>query len=126
MPPKLSAKISAFQRVLSVGLFAAPFALMLLAVPPAPAQQFGSDQFQQQNQQRQQQQSGGETGATDSAPQQPMVLRPAVSGYPDGSPPSRLEQILSQRAGARLKQFGYDQLSRGRDVTVPQTGRGPG
>jgi polysaccharide export outer membrane protein len=35
---------------------------------------------------------------------------------------SRLEQILSARAGTSLKQFGYDQLGNGRSVTVPQTG----
>jgi len=33
-------------------------------------------------------------------------------------PASRLEQILSQRAGVRLMQFGYDQLGVGRQVTV--------
>jgi protein involved in polysaccharide export with SLBB domain len=37
-------------------------------------------------------------------------------------PPSRLEQILSARAGAKLEQFGYDQFGRARNVTMPQTG----
>src|SRR5258708_37350622 len=37
-------------------------------------------------------------------------------------PPSRLEQILSARAGVRLQQFGYDQLGVGRTVVVPETG----
>ena len=37
-------------------------------------------------------------------------------------PPSRLEQIMSSRAGIRLQQFGYDQLGSGRSVTIAQTG----
>jgi polysaccharide export outer membrane protein len=37
-------------------------------------------------------------------------------------PISRLEQIMSQRAGARLRQFGYQQLGVGREVSMPQTG----
>jgi protein involved in polysaccharide export with SLBB domain len=38
------------------------------------------------------------------------------------SPPSRLEQIMSARAGTKLTQFGYDDLGVGRAVTVPQIG----
>ncbi len=37
-------------------------------------------------------------------------------------PPSRLEQIMSSRAGVNLRQFGYQQLGSGRSVTVAQTG----
>lgn len=37
-------------------------------------------------------------------------------------PASRLEQIMSSRAGIRLQQFGYDQLGSGRSVTIAQTG----
>ena len=37
-------------------------------------------------------------------------------------PVSRLEQIMSSRAGLRLQQFGYDQLGSGRTVTIAQTG----
>jgi polysaccharide export outer membrane protein len=37
-------------------------------------------------------------------------------------PTSRLEQILSARAGVRLTQFGYDQLGVARSVIVPETG----
>ena len=37
-------------------------------------------------------------------------------------PPSRLEQIMSQRAGVRLRLFGYDQLGQGRDVMIPEAG----
>ena len=36
--------------------------------------------------------------------------------------PSRLEQIMSFRAGVALLQFGYDQLGVARDVTVPEMG----
>lgn len=38
------------------------------------------------------------------------------------SPPSRLEQILSTRAGVVLSLFGYDQLGVGRPVLLPQMG----
>ena len=37
-------------------------------------------------------------------------------------PLSRLEQIMSARAGAKLQQFGYDALGQGRAVTIPQAG----
>jgi protein involved in polysaccharide export with SLBB domain len=37
-------------------------------------------------------------------------------------PPSRLEQIMSARAGTMLRQFGYDQLGQGRSVAFTQTG----
>jgi polysaccharide export outer membrane protein len=45
---------------------------------------------------------------------------PAMNGPP--LPQSRLEKILSTRAGTKLEQFGYDQLGRGRGVSSPQTG----
>jgi polysaccharide export outer membrane protein len=45
---------------------------------------------------------------------------PAFNGPP--LPPSRLEQIMSARAGAKLEQFGYDQLGRGRSISMAQTG----
>src|ERR1700748_2800941 len=45
---------------------------------------------------------------------------PAQNGPP--LPQSRLEQIMSARAGARLEQFGYDQLGRGRSISMAQTG----
>ena len=38
------------------------------------------------------------------------------------APPSRLEQILSARAGARLTQFGYDNLGRAQSIAITQTG----
>lgn len=45
---------------------------------------------------------------------------PAQPGPP--LPPSRLEQIMSARAGTKLEQFGYDQLGRGRSISMAQTG----
>lgn len=73
-----------------------------------------------------QQQYGNAIGAdsrlpNDSQPQPPLTLRPAQA-QPLDREPSRLEQIMSARAGPRLRQFGYDQLGQGRAVTVPQTG----
>ena len=37
-------------------------------------------------------------------------------------PPSRLEEIMSVRAGVVLRQFGYNQFGVGREVVVPETG----
>ncbi|MBS0274816.1 MAG: SLBB domain-containing protein, partial [Proteobacteria bacterium] len=37
-------------------------------------------------------------------------------------PPSRLEEIMSKRAGVRLRQFGYNQFGVGSPVQVPQSG----
>jgi protein involved in polysaccharide export with SLBB domain len=51
--------------------------------------------------------AGGTTSATNSQNQLPV---------------SRLEQIMSDRAHARLRQFGYDQLGVGRPVTVIPSG----
>jgi len=50
------------------------------------------------------------------------TLQPVPPNLLPPLPPSRLEQIMSMRAGARLQQFGYDQLGRGSSVTVPETG----
>lgn len=78
-----------------------------------PGQLIGSDVLQQQR------------PATIEVPSNnpaSVRLQPALPDLPSTLPPSRLEQILSARAGVRLKQFGYDQLGRGRAVIVPQTG----
>ncbi|MGN6516060.1 MAG: SLBB domain-containing protein [Rhizomicrobium sp.] len=37
-------------------------------------------------------------------------------------PASRLEEIMSSRAGVRLSQFGYDQFGTGGEIPVPQSG----
>ena len=52
--------------------------------------------------------------------QQPLTLLPDSAGQP--LPVSRLERILSGRAGANLQQFGYDQVGVSRAVRVPQAG----
>lgn len=64
---------------------------------------------------------GGNTDLTGNG-QSNIIIQsaPALNGPP--LPVSRLEQIMSTRAGARLEQFGYDQLGRGRSVSLPQTG----
>ena len=51
-----------------------------------------------------------------------IIQRPAIPPAPGSQPPSRLEEIMSARAGARLQQFGYDQVGMGRAVVVPQAG----
>ena len=50
------------------------------------------------------------------------VLQPVLPGSQAALPLSRLEQIMSARAGTRLRQFGYEQLGRGSSIQVPQTG----
>ena len=59
----------------------------------------------------------------DRTAQQPILLQPAVPPIPQRNlQPSRLEQIMSARAGVALKQFGYEQVGRPTAVMVPQTG----
>ena len=53
---------------------------------------------------------------------QNQTLIPQMATQLTRQPPSRLEQIMSSRAGAKLTQFGYDQLGIGRQVVVPETG----
>jgi protein involved in polysaccharide export with SLBB domain len=66
---------------------------------------------------------GGSTDTSSSSSlQQNQTLQPQTPAVPMRQPPSRLEQIMSARAGVRLTQFGYDQLGVGRQVTVPETG----
>ena len=62
-------------------------------------------------------------GVTPATPAQTGIIQPAQT--PNSTTPlpeTRLEQIFSARAGARLQQFGYDQVGRSSAVTVPQTG----
>jgi polysaccharide export outer membrane protein len=49
------------------------------------------------------------------------ILEPTAQSNPHLSQ-SRLEQILSARAGVALTQFGYDQLGIGRSVNLPEVG----
>lgn len=100
-----------------------PLFLSLLIAVPLPSLAQTADQLQQVQQLMQQRQGGASTiNAALDLPQN-TVLQPAESDNPAVPlPPSRLEQIMAQRAGARLRQFGYNQLGSGRSVIVPQTG----
>lgn len=72
--------------------------------------------------QLQQAQSGLLSNSQSSQQLQPDVVLRNGQQPQQTLPSSRLEQIMSQRAGVQLHQFGYDELGAGRDVTVPQTG----
>jgi polysaccharide biosynthesis/export protein len=63
---------------------------------------------------------GGVSGESNLEPQT-TILEPTATANPY-LPPSRLEQIMSQRAGVRLTQFGYEQMGIGRAVTLPEVG----
>lgn len=64
---------------------------------------------------------GSGNGTVDTgSPQNQTLLPQAAPAVP--LPRSRLEQIMSARAGVNLQQFGYNQLGVGRQVTVPETG----
>ena len=66
------------------------------------------------------QQAGTTNGGGTTAPTT-TILEPNATPNPQ-LPTSRLEQIMSSRAGVKLKQFGYDQLGVGRAVNMPQLG----
>jgi protein involved in polysaccharide export with SLBB domain len=92
-----------------------------LATDQLDAQQMpnlSADQLQQLQQMQNQQ---GSYGANQAIAPQQTILEPNV--YPGQELQiSRLEQIMSTRAGVRLKQFGYDQMGVGRAVSLPQMG----
>lgn len=62
----------------------------------------------------------GNSGIGQQPDMAPQTYTPQFRSAP--LPPSRLEQIMSSRAGIKLQQFGYDQLGSGRSVTIAQTG----
>lgn len=64
---------------------------------------------------------GGSTNQTPSSFPETTILEP-VAPAARPLPPSRLEQILSARAGVVLSLFGYDELGSGRAVALPQVG----
>jgi polysaccharide export outer membrane protein len=105
--------------------FLSPFAIAILLLAGDPlsgaAQTPSASQIQQLQQQYQQRSSGGSASPEAAVPQD-VIIQPALQEQRQPLAPSRLEQIMSARAGARLQQFGYDQLGSGRAVTVPQTG----
>ena len=120
-------------RGVSIAGFLAPFLLALigwLALASDSQAQIGGDAtgLLLQNMQR-----GGNNlgilgglnnGIVDTTTSQPQsqVLQPELSAVARQLPSSRLEQILSARAGIRLMQFGYDQLGIGRQINVHETG----
>jgi polysaccharide export outer membrane protein len=83
-----------------------------------------SDTINQLRQQFGQQGGLGGSGATDLTGngQGNTIIQAAPALNGPSLPPSRLEQIMSAKAGAKLEQFGYDQLGRGRNVSMSQTG----
>jgi polysaccharide export outer membrane protein len=116
-------------RAIRLAGFLCPAALGLLLVSIGPVAGQGLQQLpnisqllQLQQQSGSSQSSSGTTmGQTPQAPT--IVLQPAAPRLNQAPlPQSRLEQILSQRASARLQQFGYDQLGRGSQVVIPETG----
>jgi protein involved in polysaccharide export with SLBB domain len=66
-------------------------------------------------------QSNGLQTQSQSLQPQTTILEPTAIPSPY-LPQSRLEQIMSQRAGVRLQEFGYEQMGVGRPVTLPQVG----
>ncbi len=105
------------RRVLAIGLFLAPS--LLAATLPALAQGYGDTSRLLQLMQQNSSTLGGQGNQQNGLPDE-TVLQPSSSGAAQAS--SRLEQIMSARAGAKLQQFGYDQFGRGRAVSIPQTG----
>jgi len=121
-------------RGFAVAAFFAPLVLGLLALVASPgssvAQIGASDPLSMLQQlQRGGLGSGGIGGLngnttvdTTSGGPQNQILQPQALASPQAIPRSRLEEILSSRAGIQLRQFGYDQLGIGREVVVPETG----
>jgi protein involved in polysaccharide export with SLBB domain len=113
-------------RILSAAGFAAPFLLAALAsfaLPDRGLAQAASPLQLEGNQTRSLGSVLSNTGIMDNTTQlsSGQTLQAAQAGAASLQT-SRLEQIMSSRAGVQLKQFGYDQLGIGRNVTVPETG----
>ncbi|HWA70599.1 MAG TPA: SLBB domain-containing protein [Rhizomicrobium sp.] len=123
MPQKILPLTGRFARLAAVLL--PGFAMIFFALAGQAQQVPSAEQIQQVLQR----QSGGSVGGNGngsgtSAAQPDMVIQPAQPAVAGGryEQPSRLEQILSARAGVRLRQFGYDRFGYGQPVVVPQTG----
>ncbi len=115
-----------YGRIVSIAGFAAPVLLAvvsLLLPSDGMAQAVNPLSILQQSQGRSLGNLFNNSGVVDNTTPlgENQVLQPQ-SGGPTTLLPSRLEQILSARAGTQLMQFGYDQLGTGRQVTVPETG----
>lgn len=103
--------------------FAAAVAAVVLLVTAVAAQTTSQpvpgltpDQLQQLQQLR-----GNAASQAPFVTPRETVLEPTAPANPR-LPTSRLEQILSDRAGVRLNQIGYDQLGVGRSISLPQMG----
>lgn len=122
----LPKKTGRLGRILSAVTFMAPLLLAapaLLTSNESRAQAVNPLSLLQQSQSRPLGSIFSNTGIVDNTIQQgqSQVLQPQ-GGVTQILLPSRLEQIMSSRAGSQLQQFGYDQLGLGREVTVPETG----
>lgn len=117
-------------RILSAARFIAPFLLAVLAslgLPDRGMAQVSLDNplpALQGNQGRSLGSLFSNTGIMDNTTQlsSGQTLQAAQTGAAVSLQPSRLEQIMSSRAGVQLQQFGYDQFGIGRNVVVPETG----
>ena len=115
-----------YGRIVSSAGFAAPFLLAIVSflLTSGDGMAQGANlSILQQSQGRSLGSIFSNTGIVDNTVQlgQGQVLQPQAGG-PTMLLPSRLEQIISSRAGVELHQFGYDQLGVGHEVTVPETG----
>lgn len=118
------------RKAVSLAGFLLPFMLAALLVGfsgDSQAQTTPSVSPDMLNQLRQQfGQQGGLGSSTDlngsGSGYQNTIIQSAPAGSNIALPVSRLEQIMSARAGAKLEQFGYDQFGRGRAVSMSQTG----
>jgi hypothetical protein len=104
-----------------VAAFCLSFAAGLLLVATSGYAQLATGMDAQLLQQGQAGSTIPGSGAQPSAPSDVTILPPSRASQPQ-LPQSRLEQIMSARAGAKLQQFGYDALGQGRAVTIPQAG----
>jgi protein involved in polysaccharide export with SLBB domain len=132
MKNRVCARLSRVGRMATRAVFFLPFAVasfaLLWSTGPGQAQIGAMDPLQQLRSGTGQGIGGLQPlGSGNYVGQQPdmapQVYMPDYRSIP--LPTSRLEQILSARAGVKLKQFGYDQLGNGRSVTVAQTGAVP-
>jgi len=104
---------------------AAALLIPLLLVEPGTAQNqgggFSIDQIKQMLQGHSAASQLLGNGSDQSSAPQEIILQPSAPPATD-IPTSRLEQVMSTRAGIKLKQFGYDQFGVGRPVSIPQMG----
>jgi protein involved in polysaccharide export with SLBB domain len=110
---------TAFAR--SAAVLAAAMAITASVVTSSEAQQVGNLLDPLQQLQQLQSQAGRSAVSSGQLSAQETVLVPTSPSNPN-LPVSRLERIMSDRAGVRLSLFGYDQLGIGRAVTLPQVG----